>query len=129
MKTAPAALASLAALLTCIQQSPAPIDMVIPAVLGGIGSGFVGKAFNEIGNRDVRPIYRRDDDPLAGLPQPAADQCKSQLQRVTVTFSPLDNNGVRVDDVPSACMTLANVFLDDNSGETAPIPMGMLIST
>lgn len=128
MKTAPAALASVAALLTCVQQSPAPVNVLIPAVLGGVGAGFAGKAFNEINYRDVRPIYRRDDDPFAGLPQPAADQCKSQLQDVTVTFSPLDNNGVRLDDVPSSCMTLANVFLDDNSGEIHPVPMGMLIS-
>lgn len=129
MKTAPAALASLAALLTCVQQSPAPVNVVIPAVLGGVGAGFAGKAFKEFGLRDERPIYRRDDDPFAGLPQPAADQCKSQLQGVTVTFSPLDNNGVRVDDVPSSCMTLANVFLDDDSGDSRPIPMGMFIST
>lgn len=128
MKTAPAALASLAALLTCVQQSPAPVNVLIPAVLGGVGAGFAGKAFNEINMRDVRPMYRRDDDPFAGLPQPAADQCKSQLQDVTVTFSPLDNNGVRLDDVPSSCMTLANVFLDDKSGEIHPVPMGMLIS-
>ncbi|CAI7650464.1 unnamed protein product [Penicillium bialowiezense] len=124
MKTAPAALASLAALLTCVQQSPAPVNVLIPAVLGGVGAGFAGKAFNEINMRDVRPMYRRDDDPFAGLPQPAADQCKSQLQDVTVTFSPLDNNGVRLDDVPSSCMTLANVFLDDKSGEIHPVPMG-----
>lgn len=125
MKLAPAAIASAAAFLTCIQQSPAPVNVVIPAVLGGVGAGFAGKAMKEFGLRDEVPLFRRTDDPLANLPQPAGDQCKSQLEGTTVTFSPKDNNGVRVDGVPSSCMTLANVFLDDNSGETAPIPMGM----
>ena len=125
MKLAPAALASLAALLTCVQQSPAPVNIVVPAVLGGIGAGFTGKAMKEFGLRDEFLVVRRDSDPFAGLPQPAADQCKSQLQGTTVSFSPRPDNGVRIDNVPSSCMTLANVFLEDNSGQSAPIPMGM----
>jgi len=129
MKLAPASIASIGVLLTYMQQSPAPVNIVIPAVLGSIGAGFTGKAMSEIGARDISPSIRRDNDPFAGLPQPAADQCKSQLSGTTVNFSPKPDNGVRIDNVPPACMTLATVFLKDNTDQTAPIPMGMLIQS
>lgn len=125
MKLAPAAIASIGALLTFVQQTPAPVNIVIPAVLGSIASGFTGKAMSEINNRGVLPMVRRDDDPFAGLPQPAADQCKGQLKDTTVNFSPKPNNGVRIDNVPSSCMTLATVFLKSNADKAAAIPMGM----
>lgn len=70
-------------------------------------------------------IYARDDeDPFAGLPEPAVSQCKGQLKGTTIKYRVINNKSVRFDNVPSTCMTLANVFLGKNPGGAAPIPMG-----
>ena len=59
-----------------------------------------------------------------GLPEPAADTCKSQLQGVTVQFTPTGQGAFRIDNVPSACMTLSNVILGQDPEQPAPTPMG-----
>lgn len=75
-------------------------------------------------------IYARDDeDPFAGLPEPAVSQCKGQLKDTTIKYSVINNKSVRFDNVPSTCMTLANVFLKKNPGGAVPIPMGEFLSS
>lgn len=129
MKLAPAAMISAGALFGLVQQTPAPVNAIVSAVFAGIAGGEIGQLFKHIPKRDASHLGMpepRDSDPFAGLPQPAANECKSQLHGVTVTFSRKGDDGVRIDGVPPACMTLANVFLEDGPGESAPIPMGML---
>ncbi|BCR89622.1 uncharacterized protein ACHE_50820S [Aspergillus chevalieri] len=67
-------------------------------------------------------LEARGDDPFAGLPEPAATQCKNQLKDVTVSFK-FNGNNVVIGNVPATCMTLATVFLGDNPGAHGPIPM------
>ncbi|KZF26456.1 hypothetical protein L228DRAFT_235526 [Xylona heveae TC161] len=57
-----------------------------------------------------------------GVSQQAADQCASELDGVTVTFSPQGNNGLLVNNLPPACMDLSTVITGDyDAGD--PIPM------
>lgn len=128
MRLAPAAIISVGGLLALVQQTPAPVDVLVAAIYAGIAGGTVGQIVKNIPKRDASLIdilEPRGADPFAGLPQPAANQCKNQLQGATVTFSPKGDGGVRIDGVPPTCMTLANVFLGENPGQPAPIPMGM----
>lgn len=128
MRLAPAAMISAGALFGLIQQTPAPVDAIVTAVFAGIAGGEIGQVFKHIPKRDASLVNTpepRDADPFAGLSQPAANECKNQLHGATVKFSPKDDHGVRIDGVPPACMTLANVFLGQNPGQPAPIPMGM----
>lgn len=51
--------------------------------------------------------------------------CQNQLRSATVTVRPAGNKGARFDGVPSACMTLATVFLGENADpNSSPIPLG-----
>lgn len=83
----------------------------------GTGNG------NKNGNHDSDDDDDDDDDVLAGLPQPAANICKQQLTNAEVRFH-INNNKVKVDGVPPACMTLATVFLGNNPDGGAPVPLG-----
>lgn len=67
-------------------------------------------------------LQARDDNPFAGLPEPASSICQNQLKGVTVNFQ-VNGNTVTIGNVPSACMTLATVFLGNNPGAHGPIPM------
>lgn len=62
--------------------------------------------------------------PFEGLPQPAADTCKHQLNGVRVQFTPTGPGGFRIDNVPSACMTLSNIILGQDPNQPAPTPLG-----
>ncbi|KAL4744288.1 hypothetical protein BDW72DRAFT_199745 [Aspergillus terricola var. indicus] len=129
MKLAPAAFISAGAMLGLVQQAPAPVHAVVMAIYGGVAAGTMSQLVSNVAKRDAYAAFshlvkQRSDDPFAGLPQPAANQCKEQLSEVTVTFAPAGDDGVRIDGVPSTCMTLATVFLGENPGQPAPIPMG-----
>ncbi|RJE26421.1 hypothetical protein PHISCL_01222 [Aspergillus sclerotialis] len=124
-------IASIGGLCLLIQQTPAPaafVDGIITAVFVGMGAGETSQIVSHIPKRDVSIfdiLEQRDGDPFAGLPQPAADECKGQLQDgATVVFSPIGSDGIRIDGVPPACMTLANVYLGENPNQPGPIPMG-----
>ena len=62
--------------------------------------------------------------PFADLPQPAGNECKGQLKGVTVKFTPTGKGAYRIDNIPSACMTLSNVLIDDNPNKAVPTPLG-----
>lgn len=89
----------------------------------GNGNGKNRGTGNGNGNKNGNHDSDNDDDVLAGLPQPAANICKQQLTNAEVRFQ-INNNKVKVDGVPPACMTLATVFLGDNPDGGAPVPLG-----
>lgn len=62
--------------------------------------------------------------PFAGLPQPAADTCKEQLNGVTVEFQNTGEGSFRANGIPSACMTLSNVIIGQDPTQPAPTPLG-----
>lgn len=120
-------LAAAGTLFSLVQLTPAPINAVIMAFAGGVAGGTMAKIVQNVKRADefLIDMESRDNDPFAGLPQLAADDCKAQLQGVNVEVSTIDNNGVRMDNVPSSCMTLATVFLGEDPNQPAPTPMGM----
>ena len=86
----------------------------------GLGSGAIAGGIGA-GTRHSKE-RRQDDD---SLPPAAQQACQSQLKGVTVEVSKQGDSNVRFDNVPPACMTLANVFLGQNRpGQPRPIPMG-----
>lgn len=89
----------------------------------GNGNGKNRGTGNGNGNKNGNHDSDNDDDVLAGLPQPAANICKQQLTNAEVRFQ-INNNKVKVDGVPPACMTLATVFLGNNPDGGAPVPLG-----
>lgn len=115
MKFASTAMASTGILFTLAQQAGALANVLIPII-----SNIPGVVSSK--------VIDSDNDPFANLPQPAARLCESQLEDITVTFSSKSQNGVRVDGVPPACMTLAAVFLEQDPQQPAAIPVGMLVS-
>lgn len=116
MKFASTAMASTGILFTLAQQAGALANVLIPITTSSIPGVVASKVINS------------DNDPFANLPQLAARLCESQLEDITVTFSSKSQNGVRVDGVPPACMTLADVFLEQDPQQPAAIPVGMLVS-
>ncbi|KAI4597281.1 hypothetical protein KJ359_004386 [Pestalotiopsis sp. 9143b] len=60
-----------------------------------------------------------------GVPQYNFDMCADDLAKTTITvYGPVSNNGVRIENLPPACMVLSTVIDGDaNSGPT-PIPCG-----
>lgn len=121
-------LAAAGALFSLVQLTPAPINAVIMAFAGGVAGGTMAKIIQNVKRDDefLLELEGRDEDPFAGLPQIAAEDCKAQLQGTSVEVTGIDNNGVRMDNVPSSCMTLANVFLGQDPNQPAPTPMGMI---
>ncbi|EYE96922.1 uncharacterized protein EURHEDRAFT_410715 [Aspergillus ruber CBS 135680] len=137
MKTVFAALV-IALFASFLQICPAPIGGLarigVRLVKGAVDAG--SSINDEVQNNSRRTLITldgdhfdehaylqaRDDDPFAGLPEPAATQCKGQLKDVTVSFK-FDGNTVTIGNVPATCMTLATVFLGDNPGAHGPIPM------
>lgn len=121
-------------LVTLLQLCPAPPLAAIgigaaeaSTLVGGLGGGAIAGGIGAATNKKKSSRLARRQDPLAGmdLPEQAANDCRNQLHSATVHVSPVDNNGVRFDGVPPACMTLATVFLGNNpAGQPAPIPMG-----
>lgn len=122
---------------TLLQLCPAPPLAAIgigaaeaASVVGGVGGGAVAGGIGYAASKQKAkkpPRSAEGQDALAGLnlPEEAADDCREELRSATVNVSPADNNGVRFDGVPPACMTLANVFLGQNTlGQPVPIPMG-----
>lgn len=140
MRLASAATVSIGALLALIQLTPAPFNAIVIAldcgVAGAVTSQIIAHTVGKKGGkRDVPSslsaafdnyvVEEREQDPFAGLPQPAADECKGQLKGAHVSFKSLGNNGVQIDGVPPACMTLANVFLGENPTQPGAVPMGV----
>ncbi|KAI4139939.1 MAG: hypothetical protein LQ341_004022 [Variospora aurantia] len=135
-------LASIAlTLVVLFQPCPAPPLAAIgfgvaeaASIAGGIGGGAlaggIGVAAANSNKEDSdggKMMALKRQDALSGLhlPEQAANDCRGQLQTANVNVSPVGVNGVRFDGVPSACMTLATVFLGDNpQADSAPIPMG-----
>lgn len=109
-------MASTGTLFTLVQQTGALANVIIPISSSSIPGTVVSKVINS------------DNDPFANFPQPATRLCESELEGTTVTFSSKPQNGVRVDGVPTACMTLADVFLGQGPQQPAAIPVGMLVS-
>ncbi|KAJ5356524.1 hypothetical protein N7517_011133 [Penicillium concentricum] len=120
--------AAIAASLSMIQFCPAPpvvLGPLIAGVLAGEGGAMVGYGVGKIGKRSIQgSVLEKRSDPFEGLPQPAADTCKSQLNGVEVKFSSTGPGAFRVDNVPSACMTLSNVILGQDPNQPAPTPLG-----
>ncbi|KAI4276038.1 MAG: hypothetical protein L6R38_005759 [Xanthoria sp. 2 TBL-2021] len=126
-------------LVVLFQPCPAPPLAAIgfgvaeaASIAGGVGGGAlaggIGVAASK-SNKDSggKMMAFKRQDALSGLdlPEQAANDCRGQLQTATVNVSPVGDNGVRFDGVPSACMTLATVFLGNNpQADSAPIPMG-----
>jgi hypothetical protein len=50
--------------------------------------------------------------------------CQTQLQGATIVFTPNGTDACTIDGVPSACMTLSNVFLGEDPDQPAPTPLG-----
>ncbi|KAJ5180234.1 hypothetical protein N7492_003444 [Penicillium capsulatum] len=126
MKVSPILFAAAGTLFSLVQLTPAPINLLVSTLAGGVAAGTMGQIVKHAKRVDefLVDLESRDEDLLAGLPKLAADDCKAQLKGTTVTFAAADNNGVRIDNVPSSCMTLANVFLGQNPNQPAPTPMG-----
>ncbi|KAJ5200272.1 hypothetical protein N7472_005476 [Penicillium cf. griseofulvum] len=120
--------AAIAASLSMVQFCPAPpavLGPIIGGALAGEAGGIVGYGMGKIGKRSIMgSVLEKRSDPFAGLPQPAADTCKNQLNGVKVKFTPTGQGAFRVDNVPSACMTLSNVILGQDPNQPAPTPLG-----
>lgn len=117
------AVSTAAIALTCLFQAcPAPpVALAAVGLVGSLGGGAIAGEITAAA-ADKKGHERRQD---TGLPPVAAAACKQQLQGVTVQVSNVGANDVRFDNVPPACMTLANVFLGQNTpGQAHPIPMG-----
>ena len=110
-------MASIGTLLTFVQQARPLTNVLIPITYASIPRVVACR------------VIRNDHDPFANLPQPAGSLCKSQLEGTTVAFTLKPQNGVRIDGVPPACMTLANVFLGQDPQQPAAIPVGMLVQS
>ncbi|TKA26431.1 hypothetical protein B0A50_05267 [Salinomyces thailandicus] len=128
MKSFATATITSSALWSVLQLCPAPVavlDAVITGALSGEAGAIVGAgASGKFGKRDIETMsVKRADpsDPFAGLPQPAADECQSQLSGVTVNITPTGDGAFKIDNVPSACMTLSNVILGTDYGDQ-PVP-------
>ncbi|KAJ5319086.1 hypothetical protein MYU51_013869 [Penicillium brevicompactum] len=81
------------------------------------------------GARDVWLVQGRDTQVTApaGVPQYNFDMCVESLSdpAVSVTVSgPVENNGVKVEGLPSNCMVLSTVFDGDAAGGPVPTPCG-----
>lgn len=133
---------SVMSLLALVQLCPAPVGLIDMAIIW-VDSAIAGAAVSTAikkgagGKRDeikgfAVPVVKRPGesehdkrDEWDNLPQPAADECKGQLKSAYITVSPQTNNGVRLDGVPPACMTLATILLGQDGSQPMPIPMGM----
>ncbi|OQE44348.1 hypothetical protein PENCOP_c002G07582 [Penicillium coprophilum] len=120
--------AAIAASLSMVQFCPAPpvvLGPILAGALAGEAGAIVGYGVGKIGKRSIQgSVFEKRSDPFEGLPQPAADTCKSQLNGVEVKFTPTGPGAFRVDNVPSACMTLSNVILGQDPNQPAPTPLG-----
>lgn len=121
------AVTTTAIALACLFQ-PCPAPPVLAAIgmtageAAGVGAGLGGGAIAGGIGAGTKGHGKRQDN---SLPPVAAAACKEQLHGVTVQVSRVGDNNVRFDNVPPACMTLANVFLGQNRpGQAQPIPMG-----
>jgi len=131
MKTFTAASTAAIALTCLFQACPAPpialaaigitageAGAIGAGVAGGLGGGAIAGGIGA-----AKGHGKRQDN--NSLPPVAAAACKQQLHGVTVQVSKVGANDVRFDNVPPACMTLANVFLGQNTpGQAHPILMG-----
>ncbi|KAJ5975804.1 hypothetical protein N7481_009511 [Penicillium waksmanii] len=129
MKLIIASTAVVAGLMGMANLCPAPQALVIPiasAVLAGDAGAITGKVIESgtYKKRDGFVSRVRRDDPFASLPQPAANECKSQLKGVTVNFTPTGEGAYRIDNIPSACMTLSTVLIGKNPSGAVPTPLG-----
>ncbi|KAL4922574.1 hypothetical protein BDW62DRAFT_196578 [Aspergillus aurantiobrunneus] len=121
--------AAVAAALSMVQFCPAPqaaLGPIIAGALSGEISGITGWGIGQIAKkRSIEgSVVEKRDDPFEGLPQPAADTCKEQLNGASVRFTPAGKGAFRIDNVPSACMTLSNVLLGQDPAQPAPTPLG-----
>lgn len=121
------AISTTAIVLTSLFQ-PCPAPPVLAAIgmtageAAGVGAGLGGGAIAGGIGAGTKGHGKRGDN---SLPPVASAACKQQLHGVTVQVSKVGDHDVRFDNVPPACMTLANVFLGQNrAGHAQPIPMG-----
>lgn len=96
MKLASAAAVSIGTLLALLQLTPAPFNAIVIAldcgVAGAVTSQIIGHTVGKKGGKydeSIDFVEERDQDPFAGLPQPAADECKAQLKGAKVNFKSL----------------------------------------
>ncbi|KAJ6025076.1 hypothetical protein N7444_012755 [Penicillium canescens] len=100
--------AAIAASLSMVQFCPAPpavLGPILGGALAGEAGGIVGYGVGKIGKKRSfeGSVFEKRADPFAGLPQPAADTCKDQLNGVKVEFTPTGPGAFRIDNAPSAC--------------------------
>ncbi len=121
------AISTAAFALSCLFQA-CPAPPVLAAIgmtageAAGIGAGLGGGAVAGGIGAGTKGHHKRQG---SSLPPVAQAACQQQLHGVTVQVSKVGDNNVRFDNVPPACMTLANVFLGQNRpGQAQPIPMG-----
>ncbi|KAK5798664.1 hypothetical protein VI817_004954 [Penicillium citrinum] len=96
------------------------------AALAGDAGAITGKVIESgtYKKRDGFVSRVKRDDPFANLPQPAGNECKDQLNGASVNFTPTGKGAYRIDNIPSACMTLSTVLIGDNPNEAVPTPLG-----
>lgn len=109
----------------------------VSSIAGAAISGNIGKREAMSGTllamqkRDVRiPLHQSQHQSQADsasqyfdtLPQPAGSLCRDQLSGVTVNFTPLGEGSFKMDNVPSACMTLSTVLIDSDDGSNGAVP-------
>ncbi|OQE28473.1 hypothetical protein PENSTE_c003G01398 [Penicillium steckii] len=121
--------AAITGLMGMANLCPAPqalLTGIVGAVIGGDFGAITGKVIESgtYKKRDGFVSRVKRDDPFADLPQPAGNECKGQLKGVTVKFTPTGKGAYRIDNIPSACMTLSNVLIDDNPNKAVPTPLG-----
>ncbi|KXG47243.1 uncharacterized protein PGRI_011130 [Penicillium griseofulvum] len=96
----------------------------VGSAAASFGGAIVGAHFSK-----ARDLQGRDSKITApaGVPQYNFDMCADSLTdpAVTVTVNgPVENNGVKIDGLPSNCMVLSNVFDGDAAGGPVPTPCG-----
>ncbi|EHK99446.1 hypothetical protein GLAREA_06613 [Glarea lozoyensis ATCC 20868] len=135
------------ALVVLVQYCPAPFLAAIPAaVAAGIGAAsaavsaaaaVAGVVVDAVKNRDLEEVNapRTFISRVKRAPQgfdistigfgTAFEDCKTQLNGASVTFSGPAPGTVLVVGIPPACMTLSGVLAGGDFNEGKPVPMGV----
>ncbi|KAL4744287.1 hypothetical protein BDW72DRAFT_199744 [Aspergillus terricola var. indicus] len=119
----PAPFLALAGPLAISGATAAAADGALASMAGGAIAGGIG----QIEKRTLKGwrSWKRFDLP-AGVSQESFQQCQDQLGTTgTVQLSGLEPDGVRVDNVPPACMNLATVITGNPTQEGGAMPIVM----